>query len=294
MGADVSTTNLPLIPNPLTVKNNLYYVHPAFQLTTPNVKLHIGIQPTWDNGSFAALPALTIEAKLTDMSWLVEAGWNGNFQKNTFRSLAAINPWINSSSNFLSSLANTKIIEQYLGIKSGSGSHFTYEAKFLFLKFNNQALFINNTTDGKSFTAVFEPQMQAVRLHAEAGYTVGESLSFLASTSYTSYTSLQQNQKAWGLLPFEMTGTMKWKLRKDLLIKADAFLWDGSAYIDKSGNAAKSDPVADINLGAEFTIVPRLNIWLQMNNMLNTTYQRWNHYPVLGFNVLGGVVYSFR
>ena len=87
---------------------------------------------------------------------------------------------------------------------------------------------------------------------------------------------------------------MKWKLRKDLLIKADAFLWDGSAYIDKSGNAAKSDPVADINLGAEFTIVPRLNIWLQMNNMLNTTYQRWNHYPVLGFNVLGGVVYSFR
>jgi hypothetical protein len=136
MGADVSTTNLPLIPNPLTVKNNLYYVHPAFQLTTPNVKLHIGIQPTWDNGSFAALPALTIEAKLTDMSWLVEAGWNGNFQKNTFRSLAAINPWINSSSNFLSSLANTKIIEQYLGIKSGSGSHFTYEAKFSFLKFN--------------------------------------------------------------------------------------------------------------------------------------------------------------
>ena len=162
MGADVSTTNLPLIPNPLTVKNNLYYVHPAFQLTTPNVKLHIGIQPTWDNGSFAALPALTIEAKLTDMSWLVEAGWNGNFQKNTFRSLAAINPWINSSSNFLSSLANTKIIEQYLGIKSGSGSHFTYEAKFLFLKFNNQALFINNTTDGKSFTAVFEPQRKPI------------------------------------------------------------------------------------------------------------------------------------
>ncbi len=298
MGADISNTsatNVLLVPGPVSVKNNLYYVHPAFQLTTPNVKLHIGMQPSWNNGSFAALPELTIEAKLTDMAWLVEAGWTGKFQKNTFRSLAAINPWINSYNGSIGNLSNTKIIEQYVGVKGGNGSHFNYEAKFSFLKLNNQALFVNYVLDGnKSFIPVFEPQMQAVRLHAEAGYTVGESLSFLASTSYTSYTSLQVNQKAWGLLPFEMTGTMKWKLRKDLLIKADAFLWDGSPYIDKSGKAAKSDPVADINLGAEFTIVPRLNIWLQMNNMLNSTYQRWNQYPVLGFNVLGGVVYSFR
>jgi hypothetical protein len=31
-----------------------------------------------------------------------------------------------------------------------------------------------------------------------------------------------------------------------------------------------------------------------MNNLLNNTYQRWNQYNVLGFNVLGGVVYSFK
>ena len=57
----------------------------------------------------------------------------------------------------------------------------------------------------------------------------------------------------------------------------------------KKGNA-----VADLNLGTEFTVMPKLNLWLQMNNLLNTSYQRWNQYSVLGFTILGGVVYSFR
>ena len=81
---------------------------------------------------------------------------------------------------------------------------------------------------------------------------------------------------------------------KDLQVKADVFLWDGSPYMEKTGQARKADPAADLNLGAEFTILPKLNLWIQMNNLLNNTYQRWNQYQVLGFNVLGGVVYSFK
>ena len=40
--------------------------------------------------------------------------------------------------------------------------------------------------------------------------------------------------------------------------------------------------------------MPKLNLWFQVNNLLNNKYQRWNQYQVLGLNVLGGVVYSFR
>jgi len=50
----------------------------------------------------------------------------------------------------------------------------------------------------------------------------------------------------------------------------------------------------DLNAGVEFTVLPKLNLWVQFNNLLNNKYQRWNQYEVLGFNVLGGVVYSFR
>ncbi len=136
--------------------------------------------------------------------------------------------------------------------------------------------------------------MKAVRLHGEVGYTEQEKISFTAGATFTDYTSLQVNQKAWGLLPLEATASIKWKVLKDLQFKADAFLWDGAPYRDAALQAQKGKAVADLNFGADFTIMPKLNLWIQMNNLLNSTYQRWNQYPVLGFNVLGGVVYSFR
>jgi outer membrane receptor protein involved in Fe transport len=52
-------------------------------------------------------------------------------------------------------------------------------------------------------------------------------------------------------------------------------------------------PGLDFNIGGEFDIGQNWRIWLQMNNLFNNTYQRWNQYPVFGFNVMAGVVYSF-
>jgi len=147
---------------------------------------------------------------------------------------------------------------------------------------------------GKSFDVLFEPEMQGIRLHGEVGYTVQERFSFIAAATYTQYNSLSVNAKPWGLLPLEVTGSLKWKLLKDLQLKADVFVWDGNQYRDSSLQSRKANPVADLNVGLEFAVMPRLNLWLQMNNLLNNTYQRWNQYQVLGFNVLGGVVYSFR
>jgi hypothetical protein len=71
-------------------------------------------------------------------------------------------------------------------------------------------------------------------------------------------------------------------------------VWDGAPYQDKALQAQKASAAADLNLGAEFSVMPRLNLWIQMNNVLNSKYQRWNQYSVLGFTILGGVVYSFR
>ncbi|MES2003564.1 MAG: hypothetical protein V4450_03505 [Bacteroidota bacterium] len=288
--ADISTANFPLIPNPLVLKNNLYYITPSIQFKTPNVKINAGIQPTWDNTVFSTLPNITAEAKLADINLVLEAGWTGYFQKNSFRSLAGFNPFIDRPG----SLLNTKINEQYAGIKGASGDHFTYQVRASLLKFNNQALFLNNTTDGKTFNIVYEPEMNAVRLHGEVGYTEQEKISFTAGATLTQYNSLAVNNKAWGLLPVEVNGSLKWKLLKDLQLKSEVFFWDGSPYQDKSLQARKTGAAADLNLGAEFTVMPRLNLWLQMNNLLNSQYQRWNQYTVLGFNVLGGIVYSFR
>jgi hypothetical protein len=272
------------------INNNLYYINPSIQFKTPNVKINAGIQPTWDNTQFSLLPDLTAEAKFSEINLSLEAGWKGYFQKNSFRSLAGFNPYIATPSQ----LVNTKINEQYVGVKGTQGDHFTYQARVSLLTMNNLALFYNKGIDGKTFAVVYDPEVKAIRLHGEIGYTEQEKLSITAGASFTQYNSLAVEPKPWGLLPLEGTGSLKWKILKDLQVKADVFVWDGAQYPDSSFQPHKTKAVADLNLGAEFTVMPHLNLWIQMNNMLNTTYQRWNQYSVLGFNVLGGIVYSFR
>jgi len=279
-----------LIPNPIKINNNLFYIDPTIQFKTPNFKLNVGIQPTWDNQKFSMLPNITAEARVKETGLNAELGWVGYFQKNSYRTLADFNPWIKKPT----SLLNTRISEQYIGFKGSTGNHITYQARLSLMQLYNQALFVNNYLDGRSFNILFDPKIQALRIHGELGYHIQEKFSFIGAFNLNEYTSLTTYDKAYGLIPMELTGTLKWKLTKDLQLKADAFVRDGSSYQNKLLQSQKLDPAADLNLGAEFSVMPKLNLWIQMNNLLNNKYQRWNQYEVLGFNVLGGVVYSFK
>jgi hypothetical protein len=273
-----------------TIKNNLFYLEPTIQFKTPNVKINAGIVTGWDNQVNAILPNVSAEAKINGEKFVLQAGWIGYYHKNSYQSLSAYNPYIAQPT----ALINTKVNEQYAGFKGSAGSHFTYNAKVSFLKMNGQPLFVNDNVDGKSFLIVNEPDLQAVRIHGEVGYTVQEKFSFLAGANITQFTKVSSFDKAFGLPPVEITGALRWKVLKDLHFKSDVFFWDGASYLSKTAQTQKLNAVMDLNAGLEYSLMPKLNLWLQFNNLLNTKYQRWNQYEVLGLNVIGGVVYSFK
>ena len=270
-------------------KNNLYYITPEILFKSPNFNFTGGFIPSWDNQKFNLLPNFNILVKMKDERFVLQGGWKGYYQKNTYQSLATFNPWINQPADLL----NTRIKEQYAGFKGSAGSHLTYNARVAYLNYSNAALLANDRIDGKSFVTLYEPEMKALRLHGEVGYTVQEKFSLLAGATISQYTGLQNNAKAWGLLPLEVTGSLRWQVLKDLQFKTDLFAWDGARYRNKAGSDQKSKAAFDLNTGVEFTVMLKLNLWVQFNNVFNNRYQRWNQYEVLGFNVLGGIVYSF-
>ena len=290
--ADISSFKRQTVPNFGIIKNNLFYINPSVQFQMPNVKLNVGIQPSWDNQNFSVLPNVTAEAKISDEKFVVQAGWVGYFNKNTYQSLAGINPYIQQPNN----LQNTRIREQYAGFKGSAGKHLTFNARVSFLNMDNAVLFVNDTASAKTqeFKTVFDPTLKSIRLHGEVGYTDQEKFSMVASINYSQFTKLNTYDKAYGLLPLEINGALRWKILNDLTLKSDVFFWDGSHYQFKNLQSGKLSPALDANVGAEFTIQQRLNVWLQINNLFNNKYQRWNQYEVLGFQVLAGVVYRFK
>ena len=289
VGVTADLTNYKTYNSAKSIKNNLFYISPSIVAKRENFSLNAGITPSWDNKAFSLLPNFSALIKVKDEQFVLQAGWIGYYQKNTYQTLAAFNPWIAQPLT----LQNTKIKESYFGFKGSAGSHFSYNAKLSVFSYKNMALFLNDTADGKTFRTIYEPSMKALKIHGEIGYTFQERFSLLGGASINRYTGLEQNDKAWGLLPLEINGALRWKVVKDLQFKADAFMWDGARYLAKTGENKRLKGAYDINAGVEFTIKPKLNLWLQFNNILNNKYQRWNQYEVLGFNVLGGIVYSF-
>ncbi|MCU0396446.1 MAG: hypothetical protein MUF29_11105 [Chitinophagaceae bacterium] len=94
-GADTSfSNNLFTIPVGATVK------------LKENMLLRAGIIPSWNNADFRLLPDIDFEYLLKDNNMVVQAGFKGYFDEQTFRGLATTNPWIRQP-NSITNTQNT-------------------------------------------------------------------------------------------------------------------------------------------------------------------------------------------
>lgn len=275
------------------VNNTMYSIAPSILFKTPNINLQAGIRPSWDNKVFKMFPNIMADVGTEDSRFTFQAGWTGYVRKTTYQYLASQNPWLWLPSSF----KNTWIEERYAGFKGSVGDHFSYSAKVGFNKLNNQPLFVNDTTPGlggKSFVVVNEPQINVLTFGGEMGFTFQEKFSLISSLNFDQYTGLKVNRAAWGLLPVEFNTSLRLEAIKDLWFKTDLFAWSGPKYMKQDGSVGELDGAFDLNAGLEFKITKYINLWTQFNNIFNKQYQRWNQYPVYGFNFTGGVVFSFN
>jgi hypothetical protein len=275
-----------------TINNTMYFISPSVLYKKSNLNLQAGIRPTWDNKTFKMFPNILADIGTEDQRFTFQVGWTGYIRKTTYQYLASQNPWLWMPPT----LQNTRIEERFAGFKGSIDEHFTYSLKAAFNKINNQPLFINDTSvagDGKSFRVVNEEQLKVLNFGGEIGYNVEEKLSLITSLSVNQYTGLKNNKRAWGLLPLELNSAMRLQVLKDLWLKGDLFAWSGPNYLKKNGDIGKLSGAFDLNAGVEFKATKNLGVWAQFNNIFNKEYQRWNQYPVYGFNFVAGIVFSF-
>lgn len=274
------------------VNNTMYFISPSVSYKHSKFNLLAGIRPSWDNGQFKMFPNVLADINTPDQRFVFQLGWTGYVRKTSYMYLASQNPWLRIPQNF----KNTWIEERFAGFKGSVGDHFTYSAKVGYNKLNNQPLFVNDTTTtdgGKSFVVVYEPKMNVVNFGGQVGFTKGEKFSLITGIDFNQYTGLKQNAEAWGLIPLELKAALRVQIIRDLFLKTDLFAWSGSYYRRKDGAPLKLAGASDLNAGLEFKITKSLNLWAQFNNIFNKEYQRWNQYPVYGFNFVGGIVFSF-
>jgi hypothetical protein len=274
------------------INNTMYFISPSVLFKTPNINAEVGIRPSWDNKTFKMFPNILADISTEDRRFTFQAGWTGYIRKTSYQYLASQNPWLWVPGD----LKNTWIEERFAGFKGSVGDHFSYAAKAGFNKLNNQPLFVNDTLTnlgGKSFRVLNESEMNVLNFGGELGFTIQEKFSLIAGLTFNQFSKLKDNAEAWGLLPLEFKTNLRLQIIKDLWLKTDLFAWSAPQYKKKDGSAGKLDGALDLNAGLEFKVTKNINIWTQFNNVFNKEYQRWNQYPVYGFNFVEGVVFSF-
>jgi hypothetical protein len=269
--------------------NNLFQLAPEFVYYSDRFTFHGGATPSWNNNVVTILPNVYAEAQLQQKALMIQAGWVGRYIANSFRTLSAENPYMQDPS-FLN---NTKEVQYYGGIKATVGKHFSFNAKAAFIKYNDMPLFINDSLDGKSFYIKNERRVDNLQIHGDLNFVNQDKFTLTAGLDLNTYTGLLDNAKAWGLFPLKVNGSLRWNAFKQVLIKGDIFAFSGAKALLNEGRQKNLKGGTDISAGAEFKINKQFSAWLDVDNILNSKYERWNNYPVYGLQVIGGILIHF-
>jgi long-subunit fatty acid transport protein len=100
--------------------------------------------------------------------------------------------------------------------------------------------------------------------------------------------------EAYGLLPLELLFRLDWEPLEQLKTRFTTVLWSGTKSKTGNNTDVKLQDAADISMGVEYKLNKKWALWIDLNNIANSRYQRWNQYPSFGFNFIGGVRYAFN
>ena len=278
----------------LILKNNLFQIAPEFIYYSDRFKFHGGATPSWDNSTLAILPNVYAEAQLQQNVLVIQAGWVGRYIANSFRTLSGENPYMQDSVF----LKNTKEIQYYGGIKATISKHFNFNAKAAYISYKDMPLFINDNFinsnfDGKTFIVSNESSLKNLQIHGDMNFISQDKFTLTAGLDLNTYAGLKDNLKAWGLYPLKLNGSFRWNAFEQLLIKGDLSAFSGAKALLLNGDEKNMKGGTDLSAGAEFKINKQFSAWLDFNNVLNSKYERWNNYPVYGFQVIGGIIVRF-
>ncbi len=270
---------------------SVYSLNPSIRYDRSRWSVQAGIRPSWDADGIRMYPDLQFQWNGRKNPWSIITRWSGELQRVGYRELYTTNPWLWAPTVW----RNRGEVDRSIRWQYNRRASWSYHLQAGYATIRNAYLFINDTTqlgDGKSFKVVYAERVQ--NLYATAGFSFRKADQWLlqAMVRWNNYHGVRGEAEPWGLLPFEWKASGVYRFPSKIRLQADLYSWFAPYYLTKAGQSSRTDGAIDLNIGAEMPVSRSVRAWLQLNNLLNRSYQRWHQYPVYGFHFVGGVVFS--
>lgn len=293
-----NSKNESITTNGLEEQNEtLVNITPIFEPTVNGIKLALGASINNDDANDTRIfPHINVEIPLSNDTYTFFAGWTGRTIMNSYRELQGINPWLGDQ---VFTRNYTKEIRTPVGIRGNVNEQFSFSASVSQEVSRNAILWTNTDQANQAafqsnsfFQPRFEERLTTWKPEVNGNFQLGESVGIVADIAYNIYDTEQ----------FEVTYLPELEAELDLQVKPIEQLTinggiqalTGIESVSLDGVTEDLDNIFNANLGAAFDLNDQFAIFLDANNLTNNQFERWRNYPVVGTNILGGIVFSLN
>lgn len=286
-----------------TINTYLTTIKPMFRakgdkyVVNAGINAYLNIQDTTTRFYFH--PTVSASFNVYEDYFIVFAGINGQFKRNTYLGLTTQNMFMNT--NTVIENTNHKL-QLNGGFKGALSRSLSYKIDVNREMVDNMPLFVNDTTPGPRNTFFLKyDTVRVFNVNAEFAFAKGERFSIAARGEFYSYKP-RNEEKAWHLPSYRIALNSRYNIQDKIVIKADVYVI-GTRYArvfstDSLGLpvtpfiAKALKPYVDANLGIEYRYNKVLSAFLNVNNIAARRYERWNGYPSQRINFILGIAYS--
>lgn len=294
-----------------SVSNNLLRLNPYIKLQAKGVKITAGINLAQEFGSSSntrIFPAITADLTLIPDFLQIFGEVKGDVNRNTLKGFTDENPFLNQNIFIQNSVEKISISG---GIKGTGGPGFGYKARFYAKQITDMPLFVNSFSSFNKFDVIYDfGTMKLMGLEGELSVQVSDNLKWTGKLNMEDYKSSSEIE-SYFKPQLRISSNFMWAFDKKLTFNAAVAIQDDSkakVYNSNPLNASGAYPpipdltkeaivsvkgFADLGLGADYKINTKFSAFAKANNILNSTYSRYLYYRMNGFNIFGGLSYSF-
>ena len=290
--------------------NTLFFVAPSYKYSYEDLAVSVGVRAAFliDNNKgvneFYIYPNIQASYSVVNSIVMAYAQLKGDLIQNTYSDFAQINPFISPTLKIRPSSTPYKLI---VGSKGKLSESIAYDLNGSYSKQNNKALFRSNTilnlsaltnyNQGNSFGIVYD-DVDVFNASGALEFDMIEKLMFRFKGDLYKYSS-NLEPTVWNLPNFEASLFLDYQISDKWALVGTLFYYGArqdsttNDYLVSEVINETLDSFFDANFQLDYQLSSQWGAFVKVNNMTNSNYSQWNHYPVQGFQILGGASYKF-
>ena len=278
------------------VKNNtVISLAPAYVITGDKAMINIGAKGYFSigQGRLASItPDIYGSVTISKKYWYLYCGVTGDYKINNYHNMAEYNRYV--SGDFRAE--NTYIpIDVYLGSKINIAKIMSLDLNASYKVLSNPYFFVNDVNKTGKVLCTDSLVYGENDGLLSAGATLSSNIKGKIDVSLggkINKWALDKDEQPWMLPSSEIHFNASYLVTNYLRVKA-SYNYAGGRKALVNGEKVKMNNLNDLSLGVTYKAMSFLNIYADVNNILNKRYESWYGYTDQGFNFIIGLAATF-